>query len=40
VMKEIRDTVVHLAEQVSLADICARSRLLHGDPIQSFDFVI
>src|SRR5215471_13372244 len=38
VMKEIRDAVVRLAEQVSLADICARSRLLHGDPTQAFDF--
>jgi Rrf2 family cysteine metabolism transcriptional repressor len=40
VMKDIRDAVVRLAEQVSLADICARSQLLHGDPLQAFDFVI
>jgi Rrf2 family cysteine metabolism transcriptional repressor len=40
VMKEIRDATVRLAEQVSLADICARSRLLNGDPIQAFDFSI
>jgi len=40
VMKEIRDAVVRLAQRISLADICARSRLLNGDPLQAFDFVI
>src|SRR3954464_221589 len=40
VMKEARDAVVKIAQQVSLADLCARSNLLHGDPLQAFDFVI
>lgn len=40
VMKEIRDAVVRLAQRISLADLCARSRVLHGDPLQAFDFVI
>ena len=40
VMKEIRDAVVRLAQQISLADLCARSRTLHGDPLQALDFVI
>src|SRR5215813_2633501 len=37
VMKEIRDAVVKIAQRISLADLCARSRLLHGDPLESFD---
>jgi Rrf2 family protein len=40
VMKEVRDTIVRLAEQISLAEICARSRTLQGDPMGALDFVI
>jgi Rrf2 family protein len=40
VMKEIRDAVVRLAEKVSLADICGRSRLLNGQRIEALDFSI
>ena len=40
IMKEVRDATVRLAEQVSIADICTRSRLLQGDPIQALDFSI
>jgi len=39
-MKEIRDAVVRLAEKVSLADICDRSRLLNGQGIEALDFSI
>lgn len=40
VMKEIRDAVVKIAERVTIADLCERSRRLHRDPMDVLDFVI
>jgi Rrf2 family protein len=40
VMKEVREAVVKIAETVTIADLCDRSRKLQSEPIQSLDFVI
>jgi len=40
VMKEIRDAVVKIAERVTVADLCERSRQLQGQVFAPFDFVI
>src|SRR5204863_5590173 len=40
VMKEIRDAVVKIAEKVTIADLCERSRRLNRDPMEVLDFVI
>ncbi len=40
VMKEIRDAVVKIAEKVTIADLCERSRKLSAAPASPFDFVI
>ena len=40
VMKEIRDAIVRIAERVTLADICERSRKLQQQPLAALDFVI
>jgi len=40
VMKEIRDAVVKIAERVTIADLCERSRRLNRDPMEVLDFVI
>src|SRR3954447_13983857 len=40
VMKEIRDAVVKIAEQVTVADLCNRSRSLQDQPLIPFDFII
>ena len=39
VMKEIRAAVVQIAERVTIADLCERSRTLQ-DPVRALDFVI
>ena len=39
-MKEIRDAVVKIAERVTVADLCERSRRLNRDPMNTLDFVI
>ncbi len=40
VMKEIRDAIVKIAEETTVADICERSRRLQVSPLNPFDFVI
>jgi Rrf2 family protein len=40
VMKEIRDAIVQIAERVSVADLCERSRRLDDAPMGVLDFVI
>lgn len=40
VMKEIREAVVQIAERVTIADLCARSRKLSEEPLEALDFVI
>jgi Rrf2 family protein len=40
VMKEIRDAVVQIAERVTIADLCERSRKLQQEPLNALDFVI
>jgi len=40
VMKEIREAVVKIAERVTVADMCERSRRLNEEPFTPFDFVI
>ena len=40
VMKEIRDAVVQIAERVTIADLCERSRKLQQEPLNGLDFVI
>src|SRR3954447_13139506 len=40
VMKEARDAVVKIAEQVTVADLCNRSRSLQDQPLIPFDFII
>src|SRR6267142_1763632 len=40
VMKEIREAVVKIAERVTVADMCERSRRLNDEPFTPFDFVI
>jgi Rrf2 family protein len=40
VMKEIRDAVVEIAEQVTVAELCERSRKLQEHPAEGLDFEI
>jgi Rrf2 family protein len=40
VMKEIRQAIVTIAERVTIAELCERSRRLQGDPLAALDFVI
>jgi Rrf2 family transcriptional regulator, cysteine metabolism repressor len=40
VMKEIRQAVVQIAERVTVADLCERSRKLQHEPLYEVDFVI
>ena len=40
VMKEVRDAVVRVAEQVTIADLCERAKQLERDLVQPMDFVI
>src|SRR5262245_32284029 len=40
VMKEIRDAIVRIAEKVTLADLCERSKKFQREPLNPFDFVI
>lgn len=40
VMKEVRDAVVKIAERVTVADLCERSRRLQEQPLAAMDFVI
>jgi Rrf2 family protein len=40
VMKEIRDAVVQIAEHVTIAELCNRSRELQRQPLSPLDFVI
>jgi len=40
VMKEVRDAVVKVAERVTLAELCERSRALQAEPLNPLDFVI
>ncbi|SRR6266550_622301 len=39
-MKEIREAVVKVAERVTLAELCERSRALQAEPLNPLDFVI
>jgi Rrf2 family protein len=40
VMKDIREAVVKIAERVTVADLCQRSRKLNTEPVGAMDFVI
>lgn len=40
VMKEIRDAVVDIAERVTIAELCERSRKLQQEPLDPMDFMI
>ena len=40
VMKEVRDAVVRVAERVTIAELCDRSRKLQERPLDPLDFVI
>ena len=40
VMKEVRDNIVKMMEQTSLADLAERSRQLEQEPLSASDFVI
>lgn len=40
VMKEVREAIVKVMEQVTVADLCKRSRTLQQEPVSSFDFSI
>ena len=40
VMKEVREAVVKIMEQVTVADLCDRARRLQQEPVTSFDFAI
>ena len=40
VMKEIRDAIARIAEQVSIAELCDRWHKLQHAPLSPFDFVI
>jgi hypothetical protein len=39
-MKDIREAVVKIAERVTVADLCQRSRKLNTEPVGAMDFVI
>jgi Rrf2 family protein len=40
VMKEVRDAIVSILEEVTVADLCERARKLDGAPVHPLDFVI
>src|SRR5229473_5446759 len=40
IMKEVREAIVQIAERVTIADLCERSRKLNQDPVEVVDFVI
>lgn len=40
VMKEVREAVVKVAERITIADLCDRSRKLQAEPLSSMDFII
>ena len=40
VMKEIRDAIVKIAERVTVAELCERSRAMQNEPPGPADFVI
>ena len=40
VMKDIREAVVKIADKVTIADLCQRSRKLNTEPVGAMDFVI
>lgn len=40
VMKEVREAVVRIAERLTIADLCERSRALQQEPVNPFDFTI
>src|SRR6476661_10984023 len=40
VMKQVREAVVKIVEQVTVAELCERSRKLNRDPMEVLDFVI
>jgi Rrf2 family protein len=40
VMKEVREAVVKIVEQVTVAELCERSRRLQQEPVNPFDFTI
>ena len=40
VMKEVREAIVRIAERVTIADLCDRSRKLQLEPVAASDFVI
>ena len=40
VMKEVREAVVKIAERITIAELCERSRQLQQEPLNPFDFTI
>ena len=40
VIKEVREAVVRIAERLTIADLCERSRRLKQEPVNPFDFSI
>ena len=40
VMKEARDAVVRVVEQITVAEICERARKLQHEPVSALDFII
>ena len=40
VMKEVREAIVRIAERITLAELCERSRDLQNEPLHPLDFVI
>jgi Rrf2 family protein len=40
VMKEVREAVVKIAERLTIAELCERSRRLKEEPLNPFDFTI
>jgi Rrf2 family protein len=40
VMKEVREAVVKIAERITIAELCERSRQLKEEPVNLFDFSI
>ncbi len=40
VMKEVREAIVAVAERVTIAEMCERTRKLQSEPMQPLDFVI
>ena len=40
VMQEVRNAVVKIAERVTIAELCERSRKLQREPANSLDFII